>query len=81
MEGLFPYGKLVQALHFGPIKVELLHRGCTEEDIDKMNITARKTKLKELEIKRVADNGGDAVATAAATKAFKPFSGALFLVK
>jgi hypothetical protein len=61
--------------------IELVHRGCTEEDIDKMKITARKTKLKALEIKRVADNGADATEKEAAHKAFKPLSGALFPVK
>jgi hypothetical protein len=81
MEGLFPYGKIVQALHFNALKEELLFRGCIEDEVDKMKVTDRKNKLKELEIKRVADNGGDASQKDAATKAFKPLSNALFPVK
>jgi hypothetical protein len=78
MEGLFPYGKLVQALHFNALKEELLFRGCTEEAIDKMKVTDRKNKLKELETDRLKDATQEE--KTAATKAFKPLSGAVFPV-
>jgi hypothetical protein len=81
MEGLFPYGKLVKELHLDALKVELLHRGCTEEDIDKMKITARKAMLKEMECERLNDHLASEAEKEAATKAFKPLSGALFPVK
>jgi hypothetical protein len=75
VEGLFPYGKLVKKLHFDALKVELLFRGCTEEDINDLTITQRKNRLKELEIERLKDFDGD---KSIGTKAFKPLSGASF---
>ena len=77
VEGLFPYGKLVKKLHFDAIKVELLFRGCSEDDIKDMTINQLKNKLKELEIQRVAD-GNNTKEKETALKAFKPLSSALF---
>jgi hypothetical protein len=70
MEGLFSFGKLVARLHMDPLKEELLFRGCNEDEVNGMNITDRKNKLKALEIIRT---GGDAT-----LKAFKPLSTAVF---
>jgi hypothetical protein len=78
MDGLFPYGKLVKKLHSDALKQELLFRLCTEEEVNGWNITQCKNKLKELETMRVGAE--DATAMAAATKAFKPLSGAVFPV-
>jgi hypothetical protein len=79
VDGLFAYGKLVKKLHFDALKVELLFRGCTEDEVDKMKINERKTKLKEMEIKRLEDdNEADGNTKAAAQKAFKPLSAAVF---
>ena len=72
MDGLFPYGKLVKKLHLDASKVELVFRLCTEEEVNPWTIRQCKNKLKELEIKRVADNSGDATEKEAANKAFKP---------
>jgi 3-deoxy-D-manno-octulosonate 8-phosphate phosphatase KdsC-like HAD superfamily phosphatase len=57
------------------LKVELLFRGCIEEEVNAMKKKERKNKLKELEILRVGD---DAIEKEAATKAFKPLSTAVF---
>lgn len=73
-EGLFPYGKLVKRLHFDALKVELLFRGCSEEELKDLTITQRKNKLRELEIARMDNNA------TVASKAFKPLSEALFPV-
>jgi hypothetical protein len=56
-EGLFPYGKLVKRLHFDALKIELLFRGCTEEDIKDWTITQRKNRLRELEMARTNSDG------------------------
>jgi hypothetical protein len=77
MEGLFPYGKLVRRLHHEALKVELVFRGCSEEQVNDLTITQRKNKLKELELHRTKD---DAIEKEAANRAFKPLSGALFPV-
>jgi hypothetical protein len=71
----------VKKLHFDALKVELMHRDkdLTEAEVKNMNITQRKTKLKELEIKRLDNDEVDAVAKAAAQKAFEPLSEAQFL--
>jgi DNA-binding phage protein len=80
VEGLFPYGKLVKRLHFDALKTELLFRGCSEQEVNDLTITQRKKKLKELECKRLKDwdHVASAAAKEAATRAFKPLSGALF---
>jgi hypothetical protein len=75
MEGLFPFGKLVARLHMDALKVELLFRACSEEEVNGMTITQRKNKLKELELIRTAD---DAIEKEAAYKSFKPLSTAIF---
>jgi hypothetical protein len=82
VEGLFPYGKLVKKLHFDALKQELLFRGCSEQEVNDLTITQRKNKLKELEIERLKDWDHVAAAAAkeAATRAFRPLSGALFPV-
>ena len=77
VEGLFPYGKLVKKLHFDALKVELMFRGCTEDEVKQLGITQMKNKLKELEIQRVAD-GNNTKEKETALKAFKPLSTALF---
>jgi hypothetical protein len=71
MQGLVPYGKLVRKLHLKDLEVELLHRGCTQEEVQPMGIRDRTKKLKELEIERVGNNS-------TADKAFKPLSTAGF---
>jgi hypothetical protein len=82
MDGLFPYGKLFKELHLAPLKEELLYRGCSEDELNGLTIKPMKNKLKELEIKRIEDdNDADGAAKAAAHKAFKPLSGAVFPVK
>jgi hypothetical protein len=81
MEGLIPYGKLVKALYFDAIKVELLFRGCTEDEVNALKIKERKDKLKLLEIDRINSNSNNAKEKEAANKAFKPLSDALFPVK
>jgi hypothetical protein len=75
MECLFPYEKLVIRLHMDALKVELLFRGCSEEEDNAMKKKERKNKLKELELIRVGD---DAIEKEAATKAFKPLSTTVF---
>jgi hypothetical protein len=75
MVGIFPFGKLVARLHMDALKVELLFRACSEEEVNGMTITQRKNKLKELELLRVGDDEKEA-----ATKAFKPLSMAVFAV-
>jgi hypothetical protein len=78
VEGLFPYGKLVKKLHFDALNTELLYRGCTEEEINDLTITQRKNKLKEIECERLNDHLASVAERQAATKAFRPLSGALF---
>jgi hypothetical protein len=80
VQGLFPYGKLVKKLHFDALKTELLFRGCSEQEINDLTITQRKNKLKELECARLRDwdHVASAAAKDAATRAFRPLSGALF---
>jgi hypothetical protein len=78
MDGLFPYGKLVKKLHFDALKEELLFRGCSEQEVNDWTITQHKTKLKELETKRVDNDEVQEVSKAAALKAFKPLSGVHF---
>jgi hypothetical protein len=83
MEGLIPYGKLTKRNgNNEDLVCELLFRGCSEEEVLPMGINARKTKLKELELERVATAGDDDATTkknkATAQKAFKPLSTAPF---
>jgi hypothetical protein len=82
IQGLFPYGKLVKKLHFDALKTELLFRGCSEDEVNDMDITRRKNKLKELECDRFKDwdNVASAAAKEMATRAFRPLSGAQFPV-
>jgi len=56
--GLIPYGKLVQkaAGHMDGLRIELCHRGIGAADVPK-KITARKDKLKQLEVQRLIDAG------------------------
>jgi hypothetical protein len=78
--GIVRYGNL-RVHHLDAIKVELLARGCTEEEVSAMkNLTAFKNKLKEMELARVIDNGGDALQKQQAANGFKPLSEALFPV-
>jgi hypothetical protein len=78
-EGLFAYGKIVKKLHLDAIRIELVFRGCAQEEVNTWTITVCKTKLKELEIKRVEDdNDADTANKEASHKAFKPLSGAVF---
>jgi hypothetical protein len=81
MAGLFAYGNLVSKLHLDAIGTELLFRGCSEEAIAKLKIRERIKMLKDLELKRVVDNGGDDAQKAAALKAFEPLSEAVFPAK
>ena len=81
--GLIPYGKLTKRNgHHEDLMTELLYRGCNQEEVQLMGINARKMKLKELELERVASTGDDEEAktknTATAQKAFKPLSTASF---
>ena len=85
MMGLIPYGKLTKRNgHHEDLMTELLFRGCNEDEVKSMGITARKTKLRELELQRVvSDETGDNDETkkkneATAQKAFKPLSAAAF---
>ncbi|CAB9498339.1 unknown protein [Seminavis robusta] len=59
--GLFPFGKLVKKLHHDALRVELMHRGCTEEEVAGWGVTDRKNKLKALEKLRVKEDGKEAV--------------------
>ena len=75
MRGLTAYGKLKKALHFEDLATELLFRGCTLEEIQPLNITARKKKLRDLEMIRLE---GDDDGIKRAEKAFKSLSTAAF---
>jgi len=55
---LIPYGKLTKARNLDDYKVELMFRGMPEDQVPK-NITERKNALKQLEAKRLIDNGVD----------------------
>jgi len=76
MQGLVPYGKLVRKLHLQDLEVELLHRGCTQEEVNPMGIRDRIKRLKALEIERVGNSNKDA-----ADKAFMPLSAAQFSLR
>jgi hypothetical protein len=78
MEGLVSYGKVYRRLHMDDLEVELLHRGCTAEVVKAMTgIRERKDKLRQLEVARVKEQGGN---IACAEKAFTPLSTAPFQV-
>lgn len=77
-QGLVAYGKLKKSLHHNDLEVELLHRGCTVEEVTPMGIRDRITRLKALETERVGvGNNG----SGAADKAFKPLSTAPFTLQ
>jgi hypothetical protein len=75
MLDMFAYGKLKKSLHHDMLKVELLFRGCSEEEVNKMSITQRKLKLKDMEVDRLKD---DPIRKDIATKAFLSLSGLQF---
>jgi len=80
--GLIPIGKMFQTKegHMEALEVELCHRGVPIADVNKMKVTARKDKLKELESKRLVDEEGMEAKSAAdrAKKHFKKLSTAVF---
>jgi hypothetical protein len=61
-------------LHFKALQEELLLRGCTDDELIGMTIRPMGNKLKALEIARVVCSSEKE----AASKAFKPFSPAVF---
>jgi len=73
-QGLVPYGKLKKTLHLKDLEVELVHRGCTAEEVEPMGIRDRIKRLKALETERVGNNGS-------ADKAFKTLSTAPFTIQ
>jgi hypothetical protein len=78
-QGFFAYGALKKAIHHGPIKEELVHRGvCTMEQANlqtkEWNYSELKKMLKAHEIHRLKDTDNKAFAI----KGFQPLSGAVF---
>jgi len=57
--GLIPYGKIFQKRdgHMEGLEAELVHRGMPIADVQTWKITARKDKLKQLEIQRLMEEG------------------------
>jgi hypothetical protein len=49
-DGMISYASLRAALHLKDLEVELLHRGCTAEEVKAMKIRERIKKLKDMEV-------------------------------
>jgi hypothetical protein len=70
-QGMVSYGRLKKNFHMKDLEVELLHRGCTPEEVKAMTgIRERTKRLKAMEITRGNTN----------EKAFKPLSAAPFQI-
>jgi len=77
VKGLVPYGKLVQARNMDDLRIELLFRGISEEDIP-AKVSGGKEKLKLLECERLINEENMTAQDAAKHKAFKRLSEAPF---
>jgi len=73
------YGKLTKSRHMDDMRMELLYRAVSAEDVP-ASITERKNLLKQLEIKRLMEEKGmeESAATQIGKKQFAPLSEAAF---
>jgi hypothetical protein len=72
--GFVAYGKLTKNPHLPSIRLELIHRGCPEEQTNTWKITECKHKLKEHELRRLRNTP----IQVHANKGFQPQSAAQF---